>query len=279
MCLFFMKMSEKLCLQWDDFGVNIRKSVESLRTTTDFVDVTLACEDGHQIEAHKIILAASSQFFQNILKTNKHSHPLIFMRGVKSEELNAIIDYLYCGEASIKQEDLESFLEIAQELQLDGLVSLKDQDNTKQDLSFNLQSELTETKPDISLPPLQNPKQTKPRNQIPPVGKADSKGKTTNDIKMKISKSAMATDEQELDETVKSMMEISENMFPMGKKKTRGRICKVCGKEGHPTDISRHIEAYHLEGIAISCNFCGKTLRSRHTLRHHIKVHHTQQIV
>ena len=272
-------MSEKLCLQWDDFGINIRKSVESLRTTTDFADVTLACEDGHQIEAHKIILAASSQFFQNILKTNKHSHPLIFMRGVKSEELNAIIDYLYCGETSIYQEDLENFLKIAQELQLDGLGCLQEQDETKDDLPLNLKdlkSESTETKHDISLPPLQNPKQTKPRKQ---VRKAHSKRKTTNGIKMKISKSAMATNEQELDETVKSMMETSENMFPMGQKKTKGRICKVCRKEGHPTDIRRHIEAYHLEGIAISCNFCGKILKSRHTLRHHIKVHHTQQIV
>ena len=277
-----MKMSEKLCLQWDDFGVNVRKSLEHLRTTTDFADVTLACEDGHQIEAHKIILAASSHFFQNILKTNKHSHPLIFMRGVKSEELSAIIDYLYCGEASINQEDLESFLKIAQELQLDGLGCLQEQDEIKGDSPLNLKdlkSESTETKHNISLPPLQNPKQTKSRNQVPSVRKADSKGKTTNGIKMQISKSAMATDEQELDETVKSMMETSENMFPMGKKKTRGRICKVCRKEGHPTDIMRHIEAYHLEGIAISCNFCGKTLRSRHTLRHHIKVHHTQQIV
>ena len=277
-----MKMSEKLCLQWDDFGVNVRKSLEHLRTTTDFADVTLACEDGHQIEAHKIILAASSQFFQNILKTNKHSHPLIFMRGVKSDELKAIIDYLYCGEASMKEEDLESFLKIAQELQLDGLGRLQEQDETKDDLPLNLKdlkSESTETKHDVSLPPLQNLKQTKSRNQVPTVRKADTKGKTTNGIKMQISKSAMATDEQELDETVKSMMETSENMFPMGKKKTRGRICKVCGKEGHPTDIMRHIEAYHLEGIAISCNFCGKTLRSRHTLRHHIKVHHTQQIV
>ena len=88
----------------------------------------------------------------------------------------------------------------------------------------------------------------------------------------------MSSNIEELDKTVKSMMETSENMFPMGKKKTRGRICKVCRKEGHPTDIMRHIEAYHLEGIAISCNFCGKILKSRHTLRHHIKVHHTQQI-
>ena len=29
----------------------------------EFAHVTLACEDGHQIEAHKVILAASSPFF------------------------------------------------------------------------------------------------------------------------------------------------------------------------------------------------------------------------
>ena len=50
---------------------------------TIFVDniVTLQAgtpmADGHQIEAHKVILAASSPFFQAILKKNKHSHPLI----------------------------------------------------------------------------------------------------------------------------------------------------------------------------------------------------------
>ena len=79
-------MSEKLCLQWNNFQDNVKNAFGSLRESTDFVDVTLACDDGRQIEAHKVIFA-SSPFFQEILKKNKHSHPMIFMRGLKSSEL------------------------------------------------------------------------------------------------------------------------------------------------------------------------------------------------
>ena len=53
-------MSEKLCLQWNDFQENIKSAFGSLRKDNDFTDVTLACEDGQQVEAHKVILAASS---------------------------------------------------------------------------------------------------------------------------------------------------------------------------------------------------------------------------
>ena len=58
-------MSEKLCLQWNDYQENVKNAFASLRGVTDFVDVTLACEDGNHIEAHKVILAASSPFFEN----------------------------------------------------------------------------------------------------------------------------------------------------------------------------------------------------------------------
>ena len=76
-------MSEKLCLKWNDFKDNVLTAFGSLREDQDFADVTLVCEDGKQVEAHKMILAASSPFFENILKRNKHSHLVIFMRGVK----------------------------------------------------------------------------------------------------------------------------------------------------------------------------------------------------
>ena len=56
----------------------------------DFTDVTLACEDGQQIEAHRVILSASSPFFQSLLKRNEHSHPIIFMRGMNSKNLDAM---------------------------------------------------------------------------------------------------------------------------------------------------------------------------------------------
>ena len=59
-------MSEKLCLKWNDFHENVNTAFGNLREDTEFADVTLACEDGQQIEAHKVILAASSLFFQNL---------------------------------------------------------------------------------------------------------------------------------------------------------------------------------------------------------------------
>ena len=130
-------MAEKLCLQWNAFQDNVKTAFGNLRDTSDFVDVTLACEDGRQIEAHKVVLAASSPLFQRILKGNKHSHPLIYMRGVKSDDLKAIVDFLYFGEANIYQENLDSFLAIAEELQLKGLEGSKDQQESNREERLN----------------------------------------------------------------------------------------------------------------------------------------------
>ena len=111
-------MSEKLNLQWNDFQENVKSAFGNMREDQDFSDVTLACEDGQQVEAHKVILVASSPFFQRLLGRNKHPHPLIYMRGIKSVDIVAIIDFLYCGEAAVYQENLDSFLTIAEELEL-----------------------------------------------------------------------------------------------------------------------------------------------------------------
>ena len=120
-------MSEKLCLQWNDFHENIKSAFGNLRDDNDFADVTLACEDGQQVEAHKVILAASSPFFQKLLGRNKHPRPLIYMRGIKFDDLLAIVDFLYRGEANVFQENLDSFLAVAEELQLKGLMGKRDE--------------------------------------------------------------------------------------------------------------------------------------------------------
>ena len=71
-------MSEKLCLQWNDFQENVKVAFRYLRGDETFTDMTLACEDGQQVEVHKVILAASSLFFKKLLERNKHLHPLIY---------------------------------------------------------------------------------------------------------------------------------------------------------------------------------------------------------
>merc|ERR1712105_350905 len=112
----------KLGLKWNDFQENAISAFGMLMGDKELADVTLACEDGQQIEAHKVILASSSPFFLNLLRRNKHPHPLIYMRGLKSEDLVAMIDFLYFGEANVYQENLDSFLAVAEELQLKGLM-------------------------------------------------------------------------------------------------------------------------------------------------------------
>ena len=70
-------MSEKLCLQWNDFKENVNFAFGKLRDDKKFTDVTLVCEDGQQMEAHKVILAFSSPFFERIFQKSKHLHPLL----------------------------------------------------------------------------------------------------------------------------------------------------------------------------------------------------------
>ena len=47
---------EKFNLCWNDFQQNITTAFGTLKYEPDFSDVTLACEDGQQFEAHRIII-------------------------------------------------------------------------------------------------------------------------------------------------------------------------------------------------------------------------------
>ena len=81
-----------------------------------------------------------------------------------------------------------------------------------------------------------------------------------------------STDLQDLDGTIKSMIEISDKLIDT--KHGRVRICKVCGKEGELGNIKIHVESAHITGVLHTCNICGKTVRSRNALWRHNSKHH-----
>jgi len=112
--------SEKFCLRWNDFESNISVAFRELRDDKDFFDVTLACED-EQIQAHKVILSACSPFFRQILRRNAHQHPLLYLKGVKYTDVQSVLNFMYHGEVNVAQEDLNSFLAVAEELRVKGL--------------------------------------------------------------------------------------------------------------------------------------------------------------
>ena len=107
-----MNNDEKWCLKWDEFDSNIREYFRSLRKQGGLFDVTLATEDGHHIQAHKMILSAGSNFFSDIFLNSDHTNMLVYLKGIRKAQLQNITDFLYNGEAFISQDELKLFLEI-----------------------------------------------------------------------------------------------------------------------------------------------------------------------
>ena len=241
-------------MKWNDFQENLNSAFGSLRNDQEFSDVTLACEDGTQIEAHKVVLATLSPFFMEILKRNKHPHPLIYMRGVKAEELTATVDFLYYGEANVGQENLEAFLALAEELRLKGLTGPVENNGPKY-----------HDPPQNQIAPRKQQKESI-RNMSAPMD-ISSHPRFETKLSSEMPVALVSDDVQQLNEQVKSMMEFSETRLTSG---SRLRICKVCGKEGNTTNIMTHIESNHItSNVSFSCDICGKISRSRNGLRLH----------
>ena len=118
-----MKMSQKFNLKWEDFQTNVSKSFRSLKAESELYDVTLVSEDEQLIQAHKIVLSASSDFFRNILRKSRNdNNTLIYLSGVESENLSLLLDYIYEGEVDVYEDNLGEFLKIAQKLKINGLI-------------------------------------------------------------------------------------------------------------------------------------------------------------
>jgi hypothetical protein len=160
--ILVMGSAEKFCLRWNDFESNISVAFRELREDKDFFDVTLACDDD-QIQAHKVILSACSPFFRTILKRNRHEHPLLYLKGVKYTDLLAVLNFMYHGEVNVAQEELNSFLAIAEDLKVQGLTQ-----NKSEDMSSRQRQDLPTPKPRPRVIPEKLESNPKPK-KAPPV--------------------------------------------------------------------------------------------------------------
>ena len=112
---------EKFCLRWNDYEKNLSNSLRSLKDDNELLDVTLCCED-EQVKAHKVILSACSQFFKNIFCQNVHQHPIVYLKGIKMSHFKSVLDFMYYGDVSVAQSELNPFLAVADDLKVKGLI-------------------------------------------------------------------------------------------------------------------------------------------------------------
>ena len=112
---------EKPSLNWHKCSDHVRNMMKELIVSTDLSDVTLICEDKKQLRAHKNILGACSNFFREILKSDKSAHQMIYLRGIQFSEMESIMQFVYLGEAKFKEDRIEEFLSVAESLEIKGL--------------------------------------------------------------------------------------------------------------------------------------------------------------
>jgi len=172
-----MGSAEKFCLRWNDFESNISVAFRELREDKDFFDVTLACDDD-QIQAHKVILSACSPFFRSVLRKNPHQHPLLYLKGVKYADLLAVLNFMYHGEVNVAQEELNSFLAVAEDLRVKGLTQ-----NNSSSSETKTSSNPPPPKPRPREPPERidaGPPPKRPRPPPPPTHHAPSSSQDNN---------------------------------------------------------------------------------------------------
>ena len=236
-------MSERFSLKWNDFQSVVSQSFSVLREEADFYDVTLVSDDHTQISAHKLVLSASSGFFKSILRKNPHSHPLLYLSGVDSTSLGFVLDYIYQGEVQIYQNQLDNFLEVAQKLKIEGLLSTEEPEDKNDSHVVDRKAESFPTRPDYT--------------EVKVV-------KTDHTRTGNIEKVVSVTDMAEVDEKTEQLMEKIDGIFH----------CKACDYSSRNSiHMKEHVER-HIDGLSYSCQICDKKFSSRNSLREHLYSFH-----
>ncbi|KAL1131479.1 hypothetical protein AAG570_011096 [Ranatra chinensis] len=112
--------ADHFCLRWNNYQSNMVSELDILRTEEHLVDVTLCCE-GHKFRAHKVILSACSPYFRNVFKENPCEHPVVILKDVSPEDVEALLSFVYQGVVYVSERKLSSFLQTAELLQIKGL--------------------------------------------------------------------------------------------------------------------------------------------------------------
>ena len=108
-------------LSWSTFSRHLAQLSRELHTEKYFSDLTLVSDDLVQTEAHRIILSASSPLLKSLLSISPRGQTQLFLKGVKHQQLEAVLRFLYYGEVQVPSAEIREFLRAGEELEITEL--------------------------------------------------------------------------------------------------------------------------------------------------------------
>ena len=129
---------EAFCLKWNDFSESFSSSLGSQLHCRDLQDVTLQC-GSQALQCHRLVLATCSEWFSGVFRALSQSqgqqavkHPVIVMWDASARDMALVLDFMYNGVVNVKQENLNTFLALAERLSVRGLTQAQQAGNTQQ---------------------------------------------------------------------------------------------------------------------------------------------------
>ena len=169
-------MMENYNLNWQTFSEHLQLMFKDLYEEGKHSDVTLVCDDQTQFKAHKIVLSACSPVFKKIIDNNPSQHPLIYLRGIQSYEMESILQFMYLGEGKFYYERMGEFIKVAKDLEVKEISKGVEMQNEEEDVTEEtvIDNEEKETEEDDEQKQTSENKirQRQPRNQIASDGKS-----------------------------------------------------------------------------------------------------------
>ena len=111
-------MSQDFSFSWFNFTEHLHHLFADLYKEESYADVTLVSSDQFEFKAHKIVLSACSPVLKKIIDDNHGDLPLVYQTKIKSQEMEAILHFIYMGKGKFYQERMEEFIKAAKDLEL-----------------------------------------------------------------------------------------------------------------------------------------------------------------
>ncbi|XP_028129373.1 protein abrupt-like isoform X2 [Diabrotica virgifera virgifera] len=274
-----MDEAKQFAVTWSNHMNHVKQAFDNLLNNSDLTDVTLYVE-GNKIGAHKMLLSACSNYFNNLFKDFPQEHPIIVLKGVRCRVLKDILKFIYSGEVSVDSSHFDNFLQTAEFLEISGLTNRQNVEECE-----NVDTELINGSSSKSKRIRSRKKKIK--MEVTEEGEADDGNAewddqdltpvfTENLCDIQITQ---GSDEIEVNDIVVKKEELSEEELyastqrDLSSSLTNDNLtCPVCFKVfTHPYSLHHH-KPVHLGRT--KCGICHAVLSRKYNLKMHMKSKH-----
>ena len=274
-----MDTSTKFQVDKVEFEQERTKVFQSLLNQFSLTDVTLVNDEDLEISAHKIILSSVSPVLRRIFERRPKDQPILFLRGVKSDHLKALVDYIYTGEASIDVNNLNEFIQVGKDLKIVGLTDDDDEEaevinNPSPPRNIVLEESSLSINPVKAEPIIENENVISKSfgGELMEITNVQARPQDVDQVLVASARARMLTEEYfyNYDKKKNAMMtQVSGILWK----------CNQCKKEMKKTHLKEHV-GIHLEGdFNYTCRYCNNTFTKCMKFQRHLTPCITEAII